>query len=79
MSPKPNLTTEPAWQKLQQFYNENGSKLNIKNLFEQDPARFEKYRYKHKFYTKCYYKAKFYFLIKKMTLVQLFILVIANR
>lgn len=41
---KPQLTTEPAWQKVQQYFNANGPKLNIKNLFEQDPERFSKFR-----------------------------------
>lgn len=41
----PLLTTEPAYQKLQQYFNENGQNINIKNLFENDPARFDKYRY----------------------------------
>lgn len=44
----PLLTTEPAYQKLQQYFNENGQKINIKNLFENDPARFEKYRWEEK-------------------------------
>lgn len=46
MSSLPSLTTEPTWQKLQQYFNENGSKINIKDLFEQDPKRFEKFSLK---------------------------------
>lgn len=41
----PLLTTDPAYQKLQQYFNENGEKINIKALFESDPTRFDKYRY----------------------------------
>lgn len=44
MAAKPLLTTEPAWQKIQQYFNENGGKINIKNLFEQDADRFNKFR-----------------------------------
>lgn len=44
MSAKPLLTADPIYQKLQQYYNENGAKLNIKQLFESDSARFEKFR-----------------------------------
>lgn len=45
MSPKPELTTEPVYQKIQQYYNQNGAKINIKSLFEQDPSRFDKFRW----------------------------------
>lgn len=45
MASLPQLTTEPTYQKLQQYFNENGNKINIKNLFENDPARFEKFRF----------------------------------
>lgn len=44
MTPKPELTTEPAYQKIQQYYNQNGAKINILELFQQDPSRFEKFR-----------------------------------
>lgn len=44
MTPKPELTTEPVYQKIQQYYNQNGAKINIKSLFEQDPSRFDKFR-----------------------------------
>ena len=44
MSKKPQLTSEPSYQKIQQYFNENGGKINIKNLFDQDPARFSKFR-----------------------------------
>ena len=41
---KPLLTSEPAWQKIQRYFDSNGSKINIKQLFENDSARFDKYR-----------------------------------
>ena len=44
MSGLPLLTTEPAYQKLQQYYNENGSKININDLFAKDAGRFDKFR-----------------------------------
>lgn len=44
---KPLLTAEPVWQQLQKYYNENGAKINIKELFEQDDKRFDKFRWVH--------------------------------
>lgn len=44
MSALPSLTKEPTYQKLQEWFNANGNNLNIKSLFESDPARFDKYR-----------------------------------
>jgi glucose-6-phosphate isomerase len=43
MSSKPLLTADPIYQKIQEYYNANGSKLNIKQLLESDPKRFEKF------------------------------------
>lgn len=40
---KPLLTADPVYQKIQQYYDANGSKINIKQLFESDPKRFEKF------------------------------------
>lgn len=40
---KPLLPADPIYQKIQQYYDENGSKINIKHLFESDPKRFEKF------------------------------------
>lgn len=38
------MTTEyPAWKKLQQIYDEQHSKLILKDLFAQDPDRFSKF------------------------------------
>lgn len=45
MSGKPSLTTDLVYQKIQQYYNVNGGKIDIKQLFDSDPKRFEKYRY----------------------------------
>lgn len=45
MKSKANLLTEPAWNELQQYFDSNGSKINIYNMFQQDPKRFEKFRY----------------------------------
>jgi len=39
----PLLTTEPVFQKLQHYYNKNGSKIDMKTMFENDPSRFDKY------------------------------------
>lgn len=44
MSSKVNLCAEPVWQGLQKYFNENGNKIEIKNLFAQDPKRFDKFR-----------------------------------
>lgn len=44
MASLPHLTKEPTYQKLQEYFNANGNNLNIKALFDSDPARFEKFR-----------------------------------
>lgn len=46
--PLPLLTTEAVYKKLQDFYKEQGEKINIKDLFAQDAERFKKFRYVHK-------------------------------
>nr|AHB50478.1 glucose-6-phosphate isomerase [Mayetiola destructor] len=46
MSALPSLTKEPTYQKLQEWFNANGKTLNIKSLFESDPARFDKFSLK---------------------------------
>ncbi|XP_072948305.1 glucose-6-phosphate isomerase [Epargyreus clarus] len=43
MEPKVNLKQDPAYQKLQEFYNVNADKINIQQLFQQDPDRFNKF------------------------------------
>ncbi|XP_003701061.2 glucose-6-phosphate isomerase [Megachile rotundata] len=40
MLAKPELTTEPAWTKLQQYFDSTGSKIKIFDLFQQNPQRF---------------------------------------
>lgn len=40
---KPLLSSDSVYQKIQQYYDSNGSKINIKELFESDPKRFEKF------------------------------------
>jgi glucose-6-phosphate isomerase len=40
------LTEEAAWQKLQGLYNAQSSTLNMRNLFAQDPSRFNKYSHR---------------------------------
>ncbi|XP_031625977.1 glucose-6-phosphate isomerase [Contarinia nasturtii] len=46
MAALPPLTKEPAYQKLQEWFNANGNNLNIKAMFDSDPARFEKFSLK---------------------------------
>ncbi|XP_075238096.1 glucose-6-phosphate isomerase [Lycorma delicatula] len=46
MDGKPKLTEDPTWQKLKDYYDKNGSKINIMELFATDPDRFEKYSIK---------------------------------
>lgn len=43
--PLPQLTSEAVYKKLQEYYKENGEKINIKNLFDNDAERFKKFRY----------------------------------
>ncbi|XP_012253853.2 glucose-6-phosphate isomerase [Athalia rosae] len=43
MELKENLKKEPTWVQLQQFYDTNGSRLNIHELFKTNPDRFNKY------------------------------------
>lgn len=42
--PLPQLTSEAVYKKLQEYYKENGEKINIKNLFDNDAERFKKFR-----------------------------------
>lgn len=45
MSGQPFLTTsETTWQEIQQYFNDEGSKLNIKKLFTEDAGRFDKFK-----------------------------------
>ncbi|KAI5631128.1 phosphoglucose isomerase domain-containing protein [Phthorimaea operculella] len=43
MEPKVSLKDDPAFQKLQDFYALNSEKINIQQLFQQDPERFQKF------------------------------------
>lgn len=43
MAGKPLLTTDSAYKKIQEYYNANGSKINIKDLFAADKGRFDKF------------------------------------
>ncbi|XP_049880373.1 glucose-6-phosphate isomerase-like [Pectinophora gossypiella] len=43
MEQKTNLKQDPAYQKLQDFYGLNSEKINIQQLFQQDPDRFNKF------------------------------------
>lgn len=38
-----DLLAEAAWSQLQQYFDMDGSKINIYNMFQQDPNRFEKF------------------------------------
>lgn len=42
---RPLLTAEPAWKALQQYYDQNGSKINMAQMFKEDGNRFQKYRF----------------------------------
>lgn len=44
MSGLPFLTGESSWQDIQKYFNEEGSKLNIQQLFQQDASRFDKFK-----------------------------------
>lgn len=45
MEPQKFLTSEPAWEKLQEYFNQSGKNLVIKELFAKDSNRFNKFRY----------------------------------
>lgn len=45
MDPKVNLQQDTAFKKLQDYYSVNAEKINIQQLFQQDPDRFKKFRY----------------------------------
>jgi len=40
----PKLDQEAVWKKLKELYAAKGDKINILQLFKEDPKRFEKYR-----------------------------------
>ncbi|XP_041376435.1 glucose-6-phosphate isomerase-like isoform X2 [Gigantopelta aegis] len=37
------LTQTPEWQALQEYYNKNGTSINMPQMFKDDPKRFDKY------------------------------------
>lgn len=39
------LTEEKSWSALLDLYNSVGTKLNMRQLFAEDPNRFSKFRY----------------------------------
>ncbi|KAK0084961.1 hypothetical protein PV325_006027 [Microctonus aethiopoides] len=43
MEPKEKLMEDTAWKQLEEFYFGTGSRINIADLFRQDPQRFEKF------------------------------------
>jgi len=43
-SARPLLTEEPAYKALLQYFNDSGTKLNMAQMFQQDPGRFSKFR-----------------------------------
>lgn len=44
MEPKVNLLEDPVYKKLKDYYAANNEKINIYQLFQQDPDRFKKFR-----------------------------------
>ena len=45
MAAKQFLTKDPAWQKLKNFYDSNAKTLNMLEMFNKDPQRFDKFRW----------------------------------
>ena len=43
--PLPQLTSEPAFRALADYHEKNGKQINIRQLFKQDPNRFQNYRF----------------------------------
>ena len=43
-SARPLLTDEPAYKALLQYFNCDGKKLNMAQMFQQDQGRFSKFR-----------------------------------
>ena len=41
---RPQLTSEPAYMALQDYFNKNGSSLIMRDMFKADPNRFSKFR-----------------------------------
>lgn len=45
MEPRPKLTEEVSWKKLQECFQKYGESINIYNLMKENPDRFNKFRY----------------------------------
>ena len=45
MDGKGSLSDDVAFKALQDYYNKNGDKLNIPQMFKEDADRFQKFRY----------------------------------
>ena len=45
MEGKSFLTEDIAYQNLLKYFQEKGNKLNMNQLFQEDPDRFKKYKY----------------------------------
>lgn len=45
MEARAPLSSETAWQQLQEYYNKNKNEINLQKLFAADPDRFKKFRY----------------------------------
>ncbi len=39
------LSEDPAYQKLQAYFDQNGASINIAKMFEADSERFKTFRY----------------------------------
>jgi len=44
-SARPLLTEEPSYKALLQYFNSDGKKLSMAQMFQQDSGRFSKFRY----------------------------------
>ena len=38
------LTADPAFAKLKEYFDQHGADINIQNLFNSDPERFNKFQ-----------------------------------
>ncbi|XP_052816806.1 glucose-6-phosphate isomerase-like [Mya arenaria] len=43
---RPGLTSEKAWNNLQNYFNKDGKSINMLELFKSDPSRFDKFSVK---------------------------------
>ena len=42
---RPDLTEEPAYKSLKSYFNDNGKAVNLRQLFNEDNERHNKFRY----------------------------------